>query len=100
MYTVAASELGLVAAGSEDYTGADGRRERDAAVWTSLDGVHWIRLPGDDPTMTALTDQGFEEIKGLIKLENGFLALGAAGPTEAEADLDARVWIGTVIPDD
>jgi hypothetical protein len=95
MYTVVSSDLGLVAAGREDYTGAGGELERDAAVWTSIDGAQWQRLPGDDPAMTTLTDQGFQEIKGLIPLEDdGFLALGAEGPTEDDQDLDARVWIG------
>jgi hypothetical protein len=90
MYTVAASSLGLVAAGSEVT-----EEDTDAAVWTSIDGVIWERLPGHAPTMTALTDVALQEIKGLIPFDEGFLAFGAEGTTKDE--LDARVWIGTPI---
>ena len=90
MYTVAASSLGLVAAGSEVT-----EEDTDAAVWTSIDGITWERLPGHAPTMTALTDVALQEIKGLIPFDEGFLAFGAEGTTKDE--LDARVWIGTPI---
>ena len=64
----------------------------DAAVWTSLDGEEWIRLPGDDPSMSTLADLGHQEIKALLSIEGGFLALGAEG--ESGSDWDGRVWIG------
>ena len=99
MYAVAASDVGLVAAGTDvlaegvDETEPDGHW--DAAVWTSIDGEHWIRLPGNDPNMSTLADLGHQEIKALLPIEGGFLALGAEG--ESGDDWDARVWIGTEV---
>ena len=102
MYAVAAWDLGvgLVAAGTDvleegiDSLEPDGHW--DAAVWTSVDGEHWIRLPGNDPTMSTLADLGQQEIKALLPIEGGFLALGAEA--ESGSDWDARVWIGTRVP--
>ena len=97
MYAVAPSDVGLVAAGTDvleegaDDLDPDGHW--DAAVWTSIDGEHWIRLPGNDPSMSALADQGRQEIKALLPIEGGFLALGAEG--ESGSDWDGRVWTGT-----
>jgi len=100
MYAVAASEgVGLVAAGTDVLApGADGSEPNghwDAAIWTSIDGEHWIRLPGEDPSMSTLADLGHQEIKALLPVEDGFLALGAEG--ESGSDWDARVWIGTPV---
>ena len=99
MFAVTTSDAGLVAAGTDVLLGGvdalepDGRW--DAAVWTSIDGEHWIRLPGNDPSMSTLADQGRQEIKALLRIEGGFLALGAEG--ESESDWDGRVWIGEPI---
>ena len=89
--------VGLVAAGTDvlvegiDSLEPDGHW--DAAVWTSIDGEDWIRLPGNDPTMSTLADLGQQEIKALLPIDGGFLALGAEA--ESGSDWDARVWIGT-----
>ena len=100
MYAVAASDIGLVAAGTDVLeAGADDQEPDghwDAAVWTSVDGLHWERLPGDDPSMSTLADLGHQEIKALVPVEGGFLALGAEG--ESGSDWDGRVWIGTAAP--
>jgi len=94
MYAVTSSSIGVVAGGS-DRSEDDGAW--DGAVWTSLDGVQWERLPGQDPaaTMSTLTDVGDQQIQALIPIEDGFLALGAE---KGYDDWDARVWIGTWIP--
>ncbi len=100
MFAVSSSETGIIAAGSDRLPAETDPLERgghwDAAVWTSLDGVDWIRLPGDDPSMTTLTDLGDQEIKGLISIEGGILALGAEAGQGS--DWDGRVWIGERIP--
>jgi hypothetical protein len=97
MYAVAVSDVGLVAAGTDVLLAgideAEPNGHWDAAVWTSIDGEDWIRLPGNDPSMSTLADQGRQEIKGLLSIEGGFLALGAEG--ESLSDWDGRVWIGT-----
>ena len=90
MFAVASSALGLVAAGADD----DGL-DVDGAVWTSLDGTTWQRLPKDSPAMSALTDIGDQDIKVLIPVESGFLALGAE---RGATDYDADAWIGEPTP--
>ncbi|HET9250028.1 MAG TPA: BTAD domain-containing putative transcriptional regulator, partial [Actinomycetota bacterium] len=99
MYAVARSvdpDVGLVAAGTDvlppDADVSEPEGHWDAAVWTSIDGEHWIRLPGDDPSMSSLADQGRQEIKAVLPIEGGFLALGAEG--ESGSNWDGRVWIG------
>ncbi|HET7236345.1 MAG TPA: BTAD domain-containing putative transcriptional regulator [Actinomycetota bacterium] len=86
MFAVVVSPSGIVAAGHE-VSGAD----VDAAVWTSTDGVAWVRLPADAPAMQALTDIGDQEIHALLLTETGFLALGGE---RGGADWDAQAWIG------
>jgi hypothetical protein len=97
---VAASDVGLVAAGSDILAPGSNDLEPeghwDAAVWTSLDGLHWERLPGHDLSMTTLTDLGDQEIKALIPVDGGFLALCAEAGFES--DWDGWVWIGTPVP--
>jgi hypothetical protein len=88
MSVVTASPLGLVAAGSESLG-----HDVNGAVWTSPDGLTWVRLPGDTPAMSPLTDpSGRQDVRVLIPTETGFLALGAE---RRGRDLDADAWIGT-----
>lgn len=97
MFAVASSsELGIVvAAGAEDVgSEVDALDPIDAAVWTSSDGGRtWDRLP-ETPETSALTNYGSEQVKALIPIANGFLALGTEG---READKDADAWIGRPI---
>jgi DNA-binding SARP family transcriptional activator len=88
MSVVTTSPLGLVAAGSEALG-----HDVNGAVWTSPDGLTWVRLPGDTPAMSPLTDpSGRQDVRVLIPTETGFLALGAE---RRGRDLDADAWIGT-----
>jgi len=64
-------------------------------VWTSVDGEDWLRLPGDDSSMSTLADIGHQEIKALLSIE-GVLSLCAEA--ESASDWDGRVWIGTPVP--
>lgn len=86
MYAVLSTPVGIVAAGSEVL-----EPEWDAAVWTSIDGISWMRLSGDTPAMYALADIGDQEIKALIQTETGVLALGGE---RGGGDWDAQAWIG------
>ena len=69
--------------------------DSDGAVWTSLDGDTWERLPPNHPSMTPLADIGFQEVAELLPIDGGFLAFGSEGLSET--DRDARVWMGTPI---
>lgn len=89
MYAIARSDRGFVAAGSDVTDDSDG------AVWTSLDGDTWERLPPNHPSMTPLADIGFQEVAELLPIDGGFLAFGSEGLSET--DRDARVWMGTPI---
>lgn len=46
--------------------------------------------------MSTLADIGHQEIKALLPIEGGVLALGAEA--ESASDWDGRVWIGTPVP--
>ena len=98
MYAVAVSDVGLVAAGTDVLEDGIDEAEPERALGCRRSGrrstaKHWIRLPGNDPSMSTLADQGRQEIKALLSIEGGFLALGAEG--ESGSDWDGRVWIGT-----
>jgi DNA-binding SARP family transcriptional activator len=86
MFTVACSPDGLVAAGRDGIgPGADG------AMWTSVDGLRWERVPPD--TISALADPaGRQSVKVLLPIDDGMIALGAEG---RGADEDADAWIGS-----
>ena len=47
MHDVTAGGPGLVAVGSYQFEGAYGYPDEDAAVWTSVDGLTWMRVPDD-----------------------------------------------------
>jgi hypothetical protein len=78
MFDVTAGGPGLVAVG---YVLSDGWDDTDAAVWTSVDGITWSRVPHDEAlfgggTMSSVTAGG-----------PGLVAVGSAGSWD-----DAAVW--------
>jgi len=79
---VRAGPNGLLAAGY-DWGGDDGR---DAAVWSSPDGVTWSP-EGDRTVLGGPNDQ---EIHGLTLVGAGWVAAGWTH--EAEGDRDAAIW--------
>ncbi len=85
MSAVAASDVGLVAAGSEVLNGTNG------AVWISADGTAWARVPAGSPEIAPLVDFGRQGIRALLTTDDGFVALGWEG---RGGDDDADVWIG------
>ena len=72
---------GLVAVGQDDSGG-----DRDAAVWTSSDGVVWTRVP-DDVSVFGGPDS--QEILGVVV---GGPGLVAVGQDDSGGDQDAAVW--------
>ena len=77
MKSVAVGESGLVAVG---WIGWIGGPNSDAAVWTSVDGIDWSRVPHDQETI------GAGLMLGLINTDRGLVAVGSDGT-------DAAVWV-------
>ena len=81
MWSVSQGGPGLVAVG---WDGSDG--DFDAAVWTSVDGVTWNRIPHDESVFGGAEDQVMR-----IVIEGGPGLVAVAGD-ESRGDFDAAVW--------
>jgi hypothetical protein len=81
MSAVVAGGPGLVAVG-DDVPG----EERDAAVWTSADGLVWSRVPHDEAVF------GGVETQMMSSVAVGGPGLVAVGYSYLGADGDAAVW--------
>jgi len=98
MNSVTAGGPGLVAVGSVDSVGNDG--DVDAAVWTSVDGIAWSRVPHDEAVFGGAHEQWMNSVTA------GGPGLVAVGSVGSEGDADAAVWTsvdGTTwsrVPDD
>ncbi len=79
MWSVTAAGPGLVAVGE-----ADSR----AAVWTSVDGVSWSRVPHDDALFGSA---GVASMSGVTAGGPGLVAVGNSA-SSFETDVDAAVW--------
>jgi len=77
MWSVTAGGPGLVAVG----VGGS-----NAAVWTSVDGVTWSRVPHDE---TLFGRGGVQAMQGVTSGGPGLVAVGRDGPV---GSLDAAVW--------
>jgi hypothetical protein len=95
MFSVAAGGPGLVAVGSMNGVFNDHAplRDMDAAVWTSLDGFTWTRVP-HDPSVFALsgdgTSSGHEQMGSVTAGGPGLVAVGSTGVPET--GWDEAVW--------
>jgi len=83
MYSVVAGGPGLVAVGS-DSSGGD----RDAAVWWSVDGLVWNRVPDDEAAFGGTGGRG----RWMYSVVAGGPGLVAVGTDSSGADVDAAVW--------
>jgi len=81
MRGVTAGGPGLVAVGG-DYGGGD----LDAAVWTSVDGVTWSRVPHDEAVFGGTVHQEMQDVTV------GGPGLIAVGYDNDGSDRDAAVW--------
>ena len=91
MNSVTAAGWGLVAVGSEKYgddvpTGPG--QAHDAAVWTSVDGITWSRVPHD---VTLFGGLGNQLMHSVTATGAGVVAVGADGGFYATRG-DAVVW--------
>jgi hypothetical protein len=82
MNAVAVGGPGLVAVG---YDGAVNRY--DAAVWTSADGLTWVRVPQDEVVF------GGSDVQGMNAVTAGDAGVVAVGYTHTRSGLDAVVWV-------
>ena len=80
MNSVTAGVFGLIAVGS-DESDAD----KDAAVWTSPDGITWTRVPQEE----VLGGPSFQAMSSVTVGGSGLIAVGLDG---SGADQDAAVW--------
>jgi hypothetical protein len=86
MLSVTVGGPGLVAVGSQDGRSFD--ESSTPAVWTSVDGFKWARVPrGDIETV-----DGPQSMLGIASGESGLVAVGAAGPFSSS---DAVAWTST-----
>jgi hypothetical protein len=85
MYSLAASDGGVVAVGIESSLGLEG----DPAVWTSPDGVSWSRVA--DPSAN-LARPGPQAMAAVAVGPEGLVAVGRDGAV-GYSDTDAAVWV-------
>ncbi len=83
MWGVTAGGPGLVAVGR---VGADLNSDGDAAVWTSVDGITWLRVPDEAGVLGGPGDQV------MFSVVAGGPGLVAVGIDRLEAEMDAAVW--------
>jgi serine/threonine protein kinase len=67
---------GLLGVGHADPTATD----EDAAIWTSEDGLRWLRIDSD-----LLHEDGTQRLYEVVPFEEGYVAVGLSGD-------DAAVW--------
>jgi serine/threonine-protein kinase len=79
MKAVIATTTGLIAVGWDGPPG-----DRDAAVWTSDDGIDWPRVPG-------LAAPGEQEMVGVVPVGPGFVAYGWS--VGLGNDLNGAMWL-------
>lgn len=82
MSSIAVGGPGLVAVGTES-SGDDA----DGAVWISLDGLTWERVPPDEE---ALGGSGDQSMRSVTAGGPGFVAVGSQ---TRDLDSDAAVWV-------
>ena len=98
MFSVTVGGPGLVAVGRDESGG-----DSDAAVWISVDGITWSRVPGDEAVFGGAGDQRIQRMVGVTVGGPGVVAVGREG---SAPDTDAAVWTSpdgitwSRIPDD
>jgi hypothetical protein len=66
-----------------------------AAVWISIDGITWSRVPHDEAVFGGRPDRPALEPRGITPGGPGLVAVGAhrVHPTFGPTDSDAAVWV-------
>jgi len=84
MGAVVAGGPGLVAVGRGEATG-----DSDAAVWTSVDGLTWERIPNEGSVFGGAP--GYQDMVAVVAGGPGLVAVGS--DRLGGGDSDAAVWI-------
>ena len=97
MKGVVAGGPGLVAVGSDESSGDYGYPDRDAAVWTSVDGLTWTRVPHDEAVFGGSCPQnsyGTNCSQGMYAVVAGGPGLVAVGYESSDVGMEenAAVW--------
>ena len=88
MLSVVAGGPGLVAVGYNKWG-----HDRDAAVWTSPDGLTWARVPHDEAIFGGDNDQ---EMRSVVAGGPGLVAVGRSGSESwSRGSANAAVWYWT-----
>jgi hypothetical protein len=89
-------EISSVTAGAEGLlaVGSDPDRE-GVAVWTSVDGLTWFRIPHDEAVFGVTPDRPHMHMSSVTAGGPGFVAVGGHGvrPTFGPTNNDAVVWV-------
>jgi len=88
MWSVISGGPGLVAVGFSGGEDTLSGGERDAAVWTSLDGITWFRVPHDEAVFGG---EGEQTMSSVTVGGPGLVAVGVDG-SGYSPDWDAAVW--------
>lgn len=83
---VVASDAGFVMVGNEQ----DEEGDQDVAVWTSLDGLAWTRVPHDEDVFGG---DGLQAAGGVTYGDFGFVAVGYDVDLNQGVDFDLAVWV-------
>jgi hypothetical protein len=99
MTSVTAAAGGLVAVGFDgvnDHSRDGNGDELDAAVWTSIDGIAWSRVPHDLEAFGA-GPKAVLEMSSAIAGGPGLVAVGAnrVYDTFGATESDVAVWVAT-----
>jgi hypothetical protein len=78
---------GLVAVGVDE---SNDDLDKDAAVWTSPDGINWSRVPHDEAVF------GGEGVESMLSVTTGGPGLVAVGSDGVGDDLDVAVWVAVI----
>jgi hypothetical protein len=96
MVSVTAAGPGLVAVGARGGSSGDGV----AAVWTSVDGVTWSRIPQDEAVFgrqeVRFGSESFQSMNSVTAGGPGLVAVGFDRPVRPDGVFDAAVWDAAV----
>ncbi len=86
MSSVTVADPGLVAVGWDPL---------GAVVWTSPDGITWVRLPHDEASFAGQPARPDLEMRSVTGAGRGLVAVGADSvhPTFGRTDSDTAVWV-------
>jgi hypothetical protein len=89
MTSVTAAGPGLVAVGSDGLGSIDNGPAQVAAVWTSVDGITWSRVPHDEEVFGGV---GGQQMTSVTVGGPGLVAVGSDGDAVVWTSVDGLTW--------